>query len=691
MDLEKLKDYIQQELEKITGNKEELNQTKEQLSLFKTEFDNLFINNELDTFQELFKQNELGISFEKVKEAVSVITFFNQLNTTDIPQYQDAYNDLQELKKQIDVLITSIDDRIQIIENNNDKFNILKDALDILNKEDLNGFYNDEEISKLFNAIKVLTIDAREKMDLIYNITSINVQKKLTSRVEHSIKISSDDLVLSSIEENIDIVTELLDSTDEYSDELIQESDVLGVDEVQSNVEETINDPLLDKIQELVNQLSKYYDVQNFWEITSQTGILERKEIYSSNNEISKYNWPLIYVDLCKNLIPMYKEGNDKDQIKELFEFIIEKYTNYESVCEEFDSETVLEINKYFNMIDNIDEDEVRKLRGQLENFNQYGLECENISKTAGSKTFYTNEQIELYYFIFELRDGYDLYKQERENELKNRFSSDLMNCINNVKEYKQYILDTLVNIKKIEHEISTKLDTPNDDEIDNPDIDDDEIEQEEDKNIYFIEDNKTPSLVVFMDVKNKDSILAHFKTIMENGKIPTLRNVVNCIYQNHYFCKNYQEDLVSGNSQYRSLSNDTYNKSLEPNEMYRSEKGKIRCPYRVLHLSDKNKEIIKQYYPKFSDTIFLITGIFYRVGKRNGTPPYISDTNSFVKCYQDKINYYVKLFSEDFKDESQVNEAIDLINNSFEQYNYICSIVKEKENKKEDKKGSDM
>jgi len=77
MDLEKLKEYIQQELDSLKTNKKELGKAKTQLTLLKKELDDLYINSNLESFSELFKQFNFNMSFGKKPKRPKPVSIFN--------------------------------------------------------------------------------------------------------------------------------------------------------------------------------------------------------------------------------------------------------------------------------------------------------------------------------------------------------------------------------------------------------------------------------------------------------------------------------------------------------------------------------------------------------------------------------------------------------------------------------------
>ena len=659
--LEKLKEYIQHELDNIKGNTEELMLDRTQLLLFVEEIDDLFTNVELNSFSSVFDKYSFNITFDKVNQAISLIRFFNQLNTTDIPQYQNAFKDLQELQKRANEFIKKIEEQIQVTLNNQEKITILEEGLNILNNNEINYIFTEEELNKLFDIIKLLPLSLDEKYDLIRVITSKNIENKLLRKVDNALTNSNDDLLSISIEDNLEEVNELLNATDELDETSVSD---LSEEEIS---EDDVNEPLLSKIQEIINHLSKYYEIQQFDVINNETGILERKVIYSSNNEISKYNWPLIYADLCNNLLPKYKNGENKEEIKELFEFIIEKYLNYESVSPELENDTIKEIENYFNIINGVEEKEIKILYRNIENFTNLGLEC-NLSEVLGRDIPYTNEQIIFYYKIFELNDAYNMYKQARENEVKNRFSPSLANCITEINDCKEWIEEMLADIRNKEK--ATIIDEIIDDE--------DEIieELDEDENIHYLTNEEPCNLVIFAS-NNSDGFVNIVDEIISQGNNQiTLRNIINAIYIKHYMCSNYIGIPKNKHTGYRYLEPNKKYKNLEFCNMYRSRKGDVRCAYYVVPVSEYNKRIIQNSYPNFNGVLFLVTGVFYKPSDKTN---YIGDTNKFLGDYYNEMDSIINLFKNDFESHDDINRALSFIDNSITQYNNACSLVDEK------------
>jgi len=665
MDLEKLKEYIQQELDSLKTNKKELGKAKTQLTLLKKELDDLYINSNLESFSELFKQFNFNMSFDKFKESIALIDFYKQIDTTNIPQYETINNELRKLKEQVNELIIDIDKQFQFNGADQEKIEILNEGLNILKHHNSNYIFSDIEISKLFNIIKILSIDISEKYHLIYKLANINVERKLLRDAKFVLNNSE---VATKIEKNITVVNNLLTK----STELVNEPQDTVTEQISKTgvIGEEFNDnDLLLQIHEIINHLSEFFEIKQFGEITSETIILQRKEIYSLNDEISKYNWPLIYTDLCENLIPMYENGNKKEQIIEIFKFIIEKYNNYESVCDDFDSKTIEIIDNYLQDFDKINIEEIELLFKQMSDFNKFGYEYDNLSEIVGTKNKYTNEEIIIHQKIIDLHFYYSEYKKYRAREIKDRFSPDLAEDIANIKDTKEEIVKALYVLEQLKKQEDV--------------IESDDIIDDEENNITFIEDNNTPSLVIFVgNTNNSDNILTIFDSFKTNGQLSTLRNIVNCIYHNHYSANQYNIDRYSEKSPYRKLADYDVYKSLEKNEMWRSDKGKIRCTYRAVHLTEKNKKILQSFFPYFEDTLFIMTGIYYKTGKDKGRE-YVKLTNGFVERNQDIIDYYIKLFGEDFESKEQIEEAIELIKKAYENYNYMCTSIKEKEEKK--------
>lgn len=654
--LNKIKEYIQRELEQFIDSKDELTKSKDQLTKLISEIDNLFVNSEIDLFDKTFQSYNFSISFDKLKDAIALVNIFNQSNITDIPQYKDILDDLANLKKEINNIISDMDAKITIIENNQEKVDTLKDVLNILNNNENSCVLSKEEIFQLFEVIKMLSLDSKEKYALIFDITNHNVDNKVVRRVENEIKTSSNEVSMH-IEENIQVINEILAATDE-----IEEPQIETEPEEITFEQEIIDNCLLEKVQGIIKHLSKFYEVRSFEEIDAETKISARMRIYSSSNGISKYNWPLIYYDLCNNLVPKYKKGESVEEIGNIFKFIVGIYDNYESICPEFDESELINIKNFIKIVENINREDIERLHKNIKDMIDSGCEVNDIDlKTIlGLETDipYSNCMILLYAKIFELQDAYEIYLQERVNEIKNRFSSSVAIILERVKAFKELIGDNLEEIKSMQSSASII------NKGDKPQI----INDSDEESVHDLKETEIPSLVIFADeVADRDNILTLFEEVASHNESIS---VVNCIYYSHYMCRNYNVTLVGDNNSYRVLKNKSPYNSLEPNHMYRSRRRGIRCTYRTITVSQNNKKIIQRKYPAFSDTLFLITGIYHEAGNKE----YIGKTNRFVNVYKEKINHYIDLFSNDFETREQENEALSLIGDALKAYNYMCS-----------------
>lgn len=657
MNLEELKGYILTEIEKFNSSRENLIKIREQFFLFREAIDFLFANRTLESFLSVFEQFEFNMSYDKLRDAIGIINWCNENNITDIKQYKAANDDLNNLKEQINSILMKIDEKIQIIDSNQRQIELFKEVLMLLDNNNQNSLFTDEEIAKIFNVIKILPFDILKKYDLIYTITNKNVENKVLSKIDDD----PEDLIQSHIEENIEQINELLNLHNESDDKFIVEETEKNNNEDEFTKES--NDPIFAKVQEIVNRLSKYYEIQQFNEITNETSILERKQIYSCNNEISKYNWPLIYMDLCSYLIPMYNNGENKEQIKEIFEFIIDKYTNYESICADLEDEEIVKIENYVTKIIKVDREKIERLYINLNQLLDAKLECDNICQILGENLGYTNEEIIFYYTIFKLSDDYKTYKEYRAQEIENRFSPFLVLWIEELENLKVSIRDNLEKLS-ILYDIIESSKSFNDDQK--------EIE------VRSLEANELNNLMIFMpNEKGEVDFINIVDSIMLQGNNQiTLRNVLNVILSKHFLINNYIGIPKNKYTGYFPLKPNDDNRNLRLFDMFRSRKGDIRCVYLTVHMSEYNRKILQNYYSNFNGVLFLVTNIFY---KASDSTEYVKVTNKYIGRNVKEIKGIINLFESDFKTQEDINRALAFIDESFSQYNRACSYINEK------------
>jgi len=658
--------YFEHELEKANFDIDSLRIRKEKLLSFEASALDRFKGIKLDSFRELFDIFDFSMSFEKFAEAIESFEFLETNDMSSLEQYYIIKMDLDNLKKQISDCIVKLDSQINEYELLIDGANIFKKYYAILNENGFIRLLSLEELNEVFDLISKSDLDSRLKFNLVYRIGVLNYEQKHSYDIEKVLDNPReiDSVITPLIEKNLEEIDEILESNSFDNDIALEQSD--GFSNILVSDDEVLN-----KILEIIENLRKYFEVSLNSELDSEINVYIRKEYYTSDGGISKYNWSNIYSDLCNVLIPKYKNNDQKEEITELFNFIINIYENYESVVQDFDENDVNQIGIYISKLDNINEEVINNYFSIIEHWSSqgYDISIEKLSSDLHVEIDFTKDEILLYHKIIQLRTIYKEYFDHRILENEWRFDTSLSGLIDEIREIKEKIMMLLFEISKIEQKM--KADRKND-ESSNPIV----LEDEPLENVKYLENEKLENLVIFMseDIENSfDGVIEH---LFNGNSETTIRNIVNCIYDRHYGCSNYRGIIKDKRSGYWPLKDDKICKNLESNGMFRSRKGDIRCSYREVHVSDNNRKIIKEFYPSFSGSLFLITGVFY---KTSNDTEYVKITNSFLNKYQMQVDSIIDLFKNDFKTPEEAENALSLINGSVEQYNDAYSLIQKK------------
>lgn len=658
--------YFEREIAKTNLDVDSLKVRKEKLLSFESGVIDRFKGIDLESFRELFEIFDFDMSFEKLGEAIELFGFLETNAMTSLEQYYVIKNDLDNLKKQISDCILKLDSQIKEYELIIESANIFKKYYSILNESGFVRLLSYDELNEVLELINKSTLDFHHKFNLVYQIGVLNYEKKHSSDIEKAFAnpCELDTVITPLIEKNLEEIDEMLklDSLDKSTNE-----------DVIDNFSDfsVSDDELLNKILEIVQVLQKYFEVSLNSELDSNVNVYIRKEYYTSENGISKYNWFNIYSDLCNVLIPKYKNNDQKEEIVELFNFIINAYQNYESVVQDFDEEVLNQIGTYICKLDNVDEEAIKNYFSIIEHWNSQGcdISIEKLSSDLHVEINYINDEIILYNLIIQLRTLYKEYDDYRKLENEWRFSTNLNEIIDEIREFKEKIMGLLFEIRKVEQKMETDKQTvvTNDPVI---------LEDEPLENVKSLENEKLENLVIFMDEDTENSFGGVVAHLFNGNSETTVRNIINCIYDRHYGCSNYRGIIKDKRSGYRPLKDDKVCRNLEDNGMYRSRKGDIRCSYREVHVSDGNREKIKEFYPNFSGSLFLITGVFY---KPSADTEYVKITNNFLNRYQIQVDAIIDLFKNDFKTLEDASKALSLIDGSVSQYNGACSLIQKK------------
>lgn len=644
-DLANLREYLIQKSNISFVPIQVIEQNIKELNLFLNGIINYNDNLELSSYEELFSKYQFSFDYDSLKEILFLKQAIINSNMLDTPQYKLLISDIDNLKNEIQKHIKQQEEEIIISKNKIIEGNRFKKYLKYIEDNSINTL-TDSELKDLIYFISELELDNSYKMDVIYHLTLAVYKERKNSKNDLEINSEVINELSTVIDENIKRVNDNLEVTndDAYDEKFI-----------------SLNEEIFAEILKIVDNLSNFFEHETVFE-NKKIDYNERIALYSSTgvNSISKYQWSLIYSDLCCNLIPRYKNKQDVSEIEKIFGFIIEKYNQYESINEEISKENFALINEYLSQLNAVNVEKIIDLYMILKTYQEQGIECDDLGKEMHIDIPYSNNEILYYGKIIELQKKYQDYLNYRSEEVKNRFDSVLGIVLEYIDLTKEEIDEILKEINILEEK-----------------IDKDSILEDEDiikDNQYQLTNEEPVNLLVFMDINDNHILSAYCQNTECNDR--DIHDVINLLYSKYYMLHDYAGHSFGNQGDMRPLVDTQKHKNLEKNSMYRARKNCTRVVYCHVHVSEKNCQIIRSYYPKFSGVLFLITGIYH---KANDKKVYIDETEKLLKRYQENLDYIRQLFDNDLENEKDIETALNLIGQSLSQYNDVCSFLKNK------------